>query len=71
MSPSSAFWTIILIVTIVYFDYAQRSCSSLYRLLRFRNCPIYITLHYITFTRLTFSLETRHQLVFILFVFLL
>jgi len=33
---------------IVYFDYVQRSCSSLYRLLRFTNCPSYITLHYIT-----------------------
>jgi len=39
---------ILLIVTIVYFDYVQRSCSSLYRLPRFTNCPIYITLHYIT-----------------------
>ena len=28
---------------IVYFDYVQRSCSSLYRLLRFTNCPTYIT----------------------------
>jgi len=31
---------------IVYFDYIQRSCSSLYRLLRFTNCPTYITLSY-------------------------
>ena len=29
------------------FDYVQRSCSSLYRLLRFTNCPTYIALHYI------------------------
>jgi len=29
---------------IVYFDYVQRSCSSLYRLPRFTNRPIYITL---------------------------
>ena len=42
----SAFWTIILILTIVYFDYVQRSCSSLYCLLRFINRPTYITLHY-------------------------
>ena len=34
-------------MTIVYFDYVQRSCSSLYRLPRFINCPTYITLHYI------------------------
>jgi len=34
----------ILIVTIVYFDYVQRSCSSLYRLLRFINSPAYITI---------------------------
>jgi len=27
-------------------DYVQRSCSSLYRLPRFINCPTYITLHY-------------------------
>ena len=33
-------------MTIVYFDYVQRSCSSLYRLPRFINCPTYITLHY-------------------------
>jgi len=33
----------------VYFDYVQRSCSSLYRLPRFINCPTYITLHYITY----------------------
>ena len=33
-------------MTIVYFDYVQRSCSSLYRLPRFINCPTYIT--YIT-----------------------
>jgi len=35
----------------VYFDYVQRSCSSLYRLPRFINCPTYITyitLHYIS-----------------------
>ena len=44
----SPFWTVIRIVTIVYFDYVQRSCSSLYRLPRFINCPTYITLHYIT-----------------------
>ena len=31
-------------MTIVYFDYVQRSCSSLYRLLRFTNRPTYITL---------------------------
>jgi len=35
-------------VTIVYFDYVQRSCSSLYRLPRFINCPTYITLQYWT-----------------------
>ena len=28
-------------------DYVQRSCSSLYRLPRFINCPTYITLHYL------------------------
>jgi len=31
---------------IVYFDYVQRSFSSLYCLLRFTSCPTYITLHY-------------------------
>jgi len=36
--------SILLIVTVVYFDYVQRSCSSLYHLLRFTNCPTYITL---------------------------
>ena len=30
------------------YDYVQRSSSSLYRRLRYRNCLIYITLHYIT-----------------------
>ena len=40
----SHFWTFLLIVTIVYFDYVQRSCISLYRLLRFTNCPTYITI---------------------------
>jgi len=30
------------------FDYVQRFCSSLYRLLCFTNRPTYITLHYIT-----------------------
>jgi len=29
----------------------KRSCSSLYRLPRFINCPTYITLHYITRTK--------------------
>ena len=38
-------------MTIVYFDYVQRSCSSLYRLLRFTNCSTYITLHYIASAR--------------------
>ena len=28
---------------IVYFDYVQLCCSSLYCLLRFTNCPTYIT----------------------------
>ena len=43
---TSPFWTIILIVTIVYFDYVQRSCRSLYRILRFTNCPTYITFNF-------------------------
>jgi len=34
-------------MTIVYFDYVQRSCSSLYRL---QNCA----LHYITFSFIFF-----------------
>ena len=52
----SPFWTIIRIVTIVYFDYVQRSCSSLYRLLCFINCPTYITLHYTVKLKLTLTL---------------
>jgi len=31
-------------LTTVYFDYVQRSCSSLYLVLRFTNRPTYITL---------------------------
>jgi len=32
---------------ILFIDYVQRSSSSLYRILRYRNCLNYITLHYI------------------------
>jgi len=36
------------VTTYIFIDYVQRSSSSLYRRLRYRNCPNYITLHYIT-----------------------
>ena len=47
-------------MTIVYFDYVQRSCSSLYRLPRFINCPTYITLHYSYLQRYFWQIVTRH-----------
>jgi len=36
------------VTTYIFIDYVQRSSSSLYRRLRYRNCLNYITLHYIT-----------------------
>ena len=54
------FWTIFLILTIVYFDYVQRSCSSLYRQLRFTNRPTYITLHYMVLCDRIFASAVGH-----------
>ena len=39
---------------LLFIDYVQRSSSSLYRILRYRNCLNYITLVFVSSTRLFF-----------------
>ena len=57
---------------LLFIDYVQRSSSSLYRRLRYRNCLNYITLHYIFFHKnhqsliplcITSSLESTSYLI--------
>ena len=45
----------------MYFDYVQRSCSSLYSLLRFTNCPTYIALHYNTLGDWSYMMMQQFQ----------